>query len=168
MNIAMNYGVILGVVIVIVSLLFYMMGETTNKLQSWLNYVIMIAAIYIGVKHHRDNDLNGYISYGAALGTGTLIILVAAIMLGVYMFVFTKIIDPDFIQYILDKAESDMEDQGQTQKQIKIAMKYTAMMMTPFWIAIMSSIGTIFMGFIFSLITGIFLKKKDPSFDSNF
>ena len=82
--------------------------------------------------------------------------------------VFITIIDPDFITSLLEKTESDMEDAGSTQEEIKIGMYYTKMFVTPLGLSIMSIIGSIFMGFILSLITGIFLKKTDDSFDANF
>ena len=165
---AINYGVTVGIVLVIISLLFYMMGETDSKIQNYLGYLVLIVGIFFGVKTYRDAELNGLISYGNALGTGTLISIVAAIITGLYMMVFTTLIDPDFINTLLEQTESEMEDAGSTQEEIKIGMKYTKMFVTPLGLSIMSIIGSTIMGFILSLITGIFLKKTDDSFDANF
>jgi len=165
---AINYGVTVGIVLVIISLLFYMIGEAESRIQNYLGYLVLILGIFFGVKAYRDTELNGLISYGNALGTGTLISVVSAIITGLYLMVFITIIDPDFITSLLEKTESDMEDAGSTQEEIKIGMYYTKMFVTPLGLSIMSIIGSIFMGFILSLITGIFLKKTDDSFDANF
>ena len=72
------------------------------------------------------------------------------------------------VEVILEQTENEMIDAGNTDEEIEIAMKYTRMMVTPFWMSIMSVFMYTFIGFIFSLVTAAFLKKEDDSFESNF
>ncbi|HHZ66147.1 MAG TPA: DUF4199 domain-containing protein [Flavobacteriales bacterium] len=165
---AMNYGSIIGIALVIISLLFYMMNETTSEIQNYLGYLALAVGVYIGVKHHRDNELGGLMSYGKALSSGTLISFFASIIMAFYLYVFILFIDPSLVDVILEKAENDMIDAGNSDKEIEMGMKYTMMFVTPFWMSAMSVLVYTIIGFIFSLIIATFLKKQDDSFDSNF
>ena len=164
---AMNYGSIIGIALVIISLLFYMMNET-SEIQNYLGYLALAVGVYIGVKHHRDNELGGLMSYGKALSSGTLISFFASIIMAFYLYVFILFIDPSLVDVILEKAENDMIDAGNSDKEIEMGMKYTMMFVTPFWMSAMSVLVYTIIGFIFSLIIATFLKKQDDSFDSNF
>ena len=165
---AMNYGAIIGIALIIISLLFYMMNETTSEIQNYLGYLVLAVGVYLGVKNYRDNELNGLMSYGKALGSGTLISFFASIIMAFYLYIFIFFIDPSLVDVILEQAENDMIDAGQSDEQIALAMKYTRMFVTPFWMSIMSVVVYTVIGFVFSLIIAIFLKKEDDSFDSNF
>jgi hypothetical protein len=165
---AMNYGSIIGIALVIISLLFYMMNETTSEIQNYLGYLALAVGVYIGVKHYRDNELGGLMSYGKALSSGTLISFFASIIMAFYLYVFILFIDPSLVDVILEKAENDMIDAGHSDKEIEMRMKYTIMFVTPFWMSVMSVLVYTIIGFIFSLIIATFLKKQDDSFDSNF
>jgi len=165
---AMNYGSIIGIALVIISLLFYMMNETTSEIQNYLGYLALAVGVYIGVKNQRDNELGGLMSYGKALSSGTLISFFASIIMAFYLYVFIFFIDPSLVDVILEKAENDMIDAGQSDKEIEMSMKYTMMFVTPFWMSVMSVLVYTIIGFIFSLIIATFLKKQDDSFDSNF
>ena len=114
---AMNYGSIIGIALVIISLLFYMMNETTSEIQNYLGYLALAVGVYIGVKHHRDNELGGLMSYGKALSSGTLISFFASIIMAFYLYVFILFIDPSLVDVILEKAENDMIDAGNSDKE---------------------------------------------------
>ncbi len=165
---AMNYGAIIGIALIIISLLFYMMNETTSEIQNYLGYLVLAVGVYIGVKNQRDNEQNGLMSYGQALGSGTLISFFASIIMAFYLYLFIFLIDESFVDVLLEQAENDMIDAGQSDEQIELGMKYTRMFVTPFWMSIMSVIVYTVIGFIFSLVIAVFLKKQDDSFDSNF
>ena len=89
---AMNYGAIIGIALIIISLLFYMMNETTSEIQNYLGYLVLAVGVYIGVKNQRDNEQNGLMSYGQALGSGTLISFFASIIMAFYLYLFIFLI----------------------------------------------------------------------------
>lgn len=165
---AMNYGAIIGIAFIIISLLFYMMDETTSNIQNYLGYLVLAVGIYIGIKNQRDNDPNGLLSYGKALRAGTSISFFASVIMAFYLYLFMHFIDESFVEIILEQAENDMIDAGQSDEQIKMSMKYTRMFVTPFWMSVMSIFVYTVIGFIFSLVIAMFLKKQDDSFESNF
>ena len=158
---AMNYGAMVGLVLIIVSVLFYMLGKSESSIQNWIGYAVIIFGIVIGTQNYRDNVLGGYITYSQCLSSGTLIAFFTAIITAFYTYIFFTFIDASLIEILLDKQEIAMEEKGMDDEQIEMMMGYTRRFMTPFWMSFFSLLSYIFMGFIFSLITSIFLKRKD-------
>ena len=82
------------------------------------------------------------------------------------MFIFFKFIDVDAIEKALLIKEQDMYSQGTPEEQIEMSMEIARKFATPF----SSSIGSVFfytgLGFLFSLITSAFIKKKSNSYDA--
>jgi hypothetical protein len=104
--------------------------------------------------------LGGTISYGQALGFGTLMVMFASIVSAIYTFVFIKYIDPEFIDKILIMTEEQLIQQGIPDEQIEMGIEMQKKFMTPTIMSLFTIPTYTFMGFIFSLITSIFLKKK--------
>jgi len=165
---AMNYGAVVGLVLIIVSVLFHILGKSDSDMQTWVAYAVIIAGIVIGTQNYRDNVLGGYITYAQCLSSGTLIALFSSIITAFYTYIFFTFIDASLIDMILEKQMIVMEEKGLDDEQIEMAMKYTRKFMTPLWMSVIGLLSYTFMGFIFSLVTSFFLKRKDDSFESNF
>ncbi len=166
---ALNYGLILGVIQIILSLLFYMLNVETDSFIRYLSMIIMIVGIVFGILNYRKKINNGFISYGQSLGTGVLIGLFCAILFSIYFFFFAKFIDTDLISEILRKKEEAMaSDPRFTPEIIEQSMHYTRMFVQPWIMSLFTVLGMTFGCFIASLIISIFTQKKDNSFESNF
>lgn len=158
---SMNYGAMLGVALVILSIVFYIFdANDKNWLSMILNYGVIIGGIVIGTKNLRDKEQNGYLTYGRGLGSGTLIALFSSVIVSLYMYVFFTYIDPDAINKMYAMMEESYMDQGLTDDQVEMAMDMAKKFTTPLMLSINTIFGFSFMGFLFSLITSIFLKKK--------
>ena len=160
---SMNWGLIIGIVLIIYSLLMYFLGFSLEKWVSYLSYLLIVGGIVYSTIQYRDNVLGGSITYGKALGFGTLVILFAAIVSAVYTYLFYTYIDPEMINKILEMTEEEMVNKGMPDEQIEMALKMQSKFMKP-WLMALFSIPTItFTGFILSLFTSIFLKKEVES-----
>ena len=164
---ALNFGAILGLVLMILSLITYVLEMYENKLFGYLSWVVMIAGIMIGIKKFRDGALGGYISYSNALGYGVLVSLFASIIASISSYVYLGFIDSSFIDFQLEQTEIQMIEQGQPEEAIEMAMTWTRKMVSPIGIFIMGIIGTTFLGLIISLIASAFLKKDPDSFENS-
>jgi len=163
----MNFGAIAGFGIILFSLLLYFLNLQENTALAFIVFLILIAVIYLGTKYLRDKIMNGSISYGRALGSGTAISLFASVIVAFYMFLFFKFIDPEAIERYMSMQEDRLYNQpGMTEEQINMAMEMTRKFSTPFTMAIGAIFSYVFWGFLFSLITSIFLKKKSNSYDA--
>lgn len=167
---AINYGVLLGIVLIIADLLFYMLNVSRESIFRYLNLILILVGLIMGILNYRNQINEGLISYEKSLGSGVLIGFFASVIVAIYMVIFLKFIDPGMIDEMLRKAEEKMLDQNPSMldEDLEAAMKYTKIFRSPVWMSIWSIIGSTFVSFIASLIISIFTRKKDNSFESNF
>lgn len=163
---ALNFGAILGLILMAISLIIYVFNiyESTDSI-SWISIVVLIAGIVIGIKKYRDQENGGYITYGSALGYGTLIALFAGIITAFFTYIYLGFIDDSFIQFKLMEAEDQMYASGTPDEQIEMALEWTKKFMRPGFLAISGVFMNAFLGFIISLIAAAFLKKEPENFD---
>jgi hypothetical protein len=163
---AMNYGALLGISLVIYMVLLYLTNLQLNKPLSYVTFVLLLAGIIYGIINYRDKILGGYISYGKALGFGTLTALFAAIITAFFSYIQYKIIDPSSIDKLLSIAEEQLMNKGMSQDQVDMAIQIQSKMFTPFFLAISQVFTLTFIGFAFSLISAGFLKKESNPFSN--
>lgn len=163
---SMNYGLIMGTLLVLLSLVTYLLGVIKPPFWvSLINYAIMIGVIVWGTKKYRDEVLGGAITYGNALGFGVMISLFAGIIVAVFTFIQMTVIDPEYVTKLLAIVEEELASKGMADDQIEMAIEMQKKFMTPAFITISAIFGMVLTGFIFSLITSIFLKKEKSPFE---
>ncbi len=163
---AMTSGALMGLVLVLFTVILYVIGVATMQKYNWISNVIFIGGIFMGQKVYRDSILNGIISYGKALGTGVLIALFAGFLVGLFSFILYKYIDPELMDKQIAFLEDSYIDAGLSDDQIAASIQMSKWFFTPIGSALGSSFGFAFFGFIFSLITSIFIKREGDGFDA--
>jgi len=159
-NPALQYGVITAVGLILLGLIQYLANLLAVSWIPYIGYVILLAGIILGTIRFRDEQCGGFINYGRALGFGTLTAFFAALISGIFFFVFYKYIAPDALERLKDLAEITMLEADPTvsDQQIELVRQFV----NPLLMLFSSLLSYTFFGFIFSLITSAFLKKKDP------
>lgn len=159
-NPAFQYGLLIAAGLIILSLIMYAAGMITVNWISYLGYAILLGGLVFGTIKFRDDYSGGFISYGRALGFGTLASFFAALISAVFAFVFYKMIAPDALNELRIAAEINILETtpNVTDQQLDLAVR----MISPFMIALSYLFSYTFVGFVFSLVTAAFLKRKDP------
>jgi flagellar biosynthesis protein FliQ len=155
---AMIYGLYVGILVVLYSVILYVTGQMQNKTLAYLPLVIYAVCIVLAQISYRDHELNGVISYGQAVGFGVAVMLFSGIIAALYNLIIFKI-DPSLIEQIKIAQEEAYLSSGMSEDQIEKTMEMAAKMMTPGWMAIMGLFAAVFMGTIISLVTSIFVKR---------
>jgi hypothetical protein len=168
LNNSLKYGLITGVAMVLLSLLFYVLDVTMTGWIQYASLVILLAGIVVGTLAYRDKCSRGYLSYGRSLGSGVLISVVVGLIMAIYSYLFFNFFDPGELLKLKQIAEEKMFEKGLTDEQVEQAMSMTKMFMTPVFIAISSLFSMALWGTVFSLLASIFIKKNDDSFDEAF
>lgn len=158
------YGLYLGIVLTLFYVILYVAGQSQNRALAFISYPILAVGIVMAQINYRDRELDGYISYGQAVGFGAALMLFVGIIITLYNLIIFKI-DPSLIEQAKIMQEEAMLKKGMSEDQIEAAMAIASKMLTPGWMAIMTLIGMVFMGTIISLITSIFVKKQ-PNLDA--
>lgn len=159
---ALRYGIIGGLLVIVIGLVQYLLGVTSTASQvlGWLSMLIVIVLPVLAIRGHRDNDLGGYISYGRGLGTGVLTALIIGLITAIWTVVLYNVIDPGIADVIMQAQTEGMEEAGMSDEDIENAMAMTSKFMTA---PAMAAIGLIMygvIGFITSLIAGAVFKRE--------
>lgn len=158
------YGLYLGIVLTLFSVILYVAGQSQNKTLVLITYPLLAIGIIMAQINYRNRELNGVISYGQALGFGVAVMLFVGIITMLYNLIILKI-DPSLIEQAKIMQEEALLERGMSEEQIEASMTLASKMMTPGWMAIMGLFGSVLMGTIISLVTSIFVKRQ-PNMDA--
>jgi len=163
-KIALKWGLILGVVLIIFSVIINMSGNFGNNALQSISYLFIIVGIVLA---HRDfkQSGDGYMSYGKGLGIGTLTVIVAFILSGIFGYVYMTSIDPTLIDQLKEQQMIQYEEQGMSDAQIEQAVQFSEGFMTPGMLTLFAILFSAFIGFILSLIISAFTKNSNPELD---
>ena len=171
-NNALIYGLLTAVVSIAFSVLTYVLDVPFKSPVMYFSFIILIAGVVYGTLQYRNIYSGGYLSFGKAFLSGFFIVLTAIIITTIYTYVFMTIIDPSFLDKVveqsLEQAETKMMEKGLSEDQMGPALEITKKMMSPAWLTIMGLISNLIFGSIIALIAAIFTKKEDKTFQSQF
>jgi hypothetical protein len=153
-------GLILGLIGVVYSLIFYFLDLSLNKAQGYAFMVVQIAVLFYLLKSYRDNIMHGQITYGESVGAGVIICLYYSIIIGAFVYILYAVIDPGLITKQLAMTEEAMNKKGLPQEAMDTAMAWTAKFIKPGIMTITGIIFNMIWGTILSLIVSIFIKKE--------
>ncbi len=166
-----RYGLLTGLVLILLGLVFYLTGlqsfDQPQSSNSWIitivNLVVLFGGLYLAIQQHRDQNLGGYITFGKGFTVGLLTSLVVAVVTAIWTIVFFTVVEPNATQMILEASKDQMaNEQGMSNEQIEQAMTWVSWMTSPSMLTVFALLGTVFQGLILSLIAGGVLSKRPP------
>ena len=106
-SIVIRYGLIGSVVLIGLGMINWLfakeLGYNASQVIGYLSMFIALSMIYLGIRHYRNEELGGTISFGKAFSTGLWIALIPAICMFFYTMFFFKVWGEDFMEW----AEND-------------------------------------------------------------
>ena len=161
----LKFALLTSAVIIIWTMIQYLTGldrSDTGKYLSWISYPIMAVFIVMAIKEEKNLG-GGYLSFGEGFKTGMMMMTVVAVIMSVFTYLYFSIINPEFLEFVADKAYDDMENRGMSDAEIEQAMGYAKMFMGVGFMTGAAFIGNIIIGAIMSLIAAAILKKEKPA-----
>ena len=168
-QIMLNYGLILGFTGILLNVALFAMGKTYDPHWSVavIGIAITVAIIVLGIK--KIKELNGgFLTLGEALKTGLGIALISGLVGVAYTLIFTNFIEPEYFTRMLEVQEQAMLEQypNMSDEQLETSLAMASKMSGPVMAIAMGIIGSLFVGFIISLIGGLIMKKTDEEITS--
>jgi len=164
-KIALTYGLLLGLFSVLLSVVLYAMDSHLERpgWASFLSFAVTLALIVYGLKTFKKEN-EGYMSLGQALKTGVAISLIAGIIGAIFNYIFVTMIEPDFVNQMLELTRENMLENNpeMTDEQVEMGLSITEKMMQPWIMSALAIIVSMFFGFIISLIAGLIMKQNRP------
>lgn len=168
-QIMLNYGLMLGFASVLINVVLYAAGKTYD--QHWsvgvISTLITVAVIILGIK--KIKDLNGgFLTLSEALKTGLGIALISGIIAVVYMLIFSNFIEPEYFARMLEVQQQKMMETypNFSDEQLEAYAETAKKMSGPMITSAVVIIGSLFLGFVISLIGGLIMKKSDEEITS--
>lgn len=159
MNTILKWGVILGILVEVWTYIMGFAGWHTDPTLQNLWLLVILIEIGVLVIALRKTAAEGR-AYGAQVGAGTLIALVAAVIIFVGSYLATTVVFPDYFAEIRAAGAEAFRAQGMSEAEINATLDQYAPMQTPFLNALTGVIGTIVTGALASLVIAIFIRKK--------
>tara|TARA_B100001115_G_C15771910_1_gene378855 strand:- start:315 stop:842 length:528 start_codon:yes stop_codon:yes gene_type:complete len=164
-----NYGLMMGLSLVLLYGVLYALGEYNLGDQSSSNWGQMLVNFGMAVVFpllamlKLKSIQNGYIKLGAAFSSGWQVILIASIIGSLWILVYAMILDPSYQDKIIEAAYDEWAKQGLGDDQMEQAESFTRMFTSPFMMAGMGIVSSALIGALISLVLGLIVQKQDPS-----
>lgn len=160
--VGIRYGMIFGVISIVYFLIFnFAELDMSAGVGRWGTTFISFVIVFLAHKFYKDNG-DGFMTFGEGVGIAFWIGLIASALSSIFMYIYVKFIDDNFITMMREKAISDMQARGQSEEQIETAMKFVNMFTGP---EAMLGFG-LFFGILTLVIVGllvaIFTQKARP------
>lgn len=117
---------------------------------------------FYAIKEYRTK-LGGLLSLGQAMKLGIAVAVISGIIAVISNYIFMTYIEPDTIDKMLEAGRMQMEDSGATDEQIEMGLEMSRKFMKPGIMVAMGILSSVFMGAVYSLISGLILQKKDST-----
>lgn len=164
-RIALKWGCILGLLLMVTTLAMYLTKQTTNPWFSMLTLIDMGIVLVLAMREFRLLN-SGYMGYSEGLGIGALTSAIAGLLSAGFITFYNVVIDPTIQQRTLDMAREQLEDKGMADEQIDQALAISEKFQSPGFTFIAGTFGTLFIGFLLSLIVAAVIRRtKTNPFD---
>lgn len=161
-----KYGIIGSLLAFAWTLVGYVMGNETQEKLKWLSMLVMIIIVvfcFRAVINEEKKANEGFISFGKAFGMAFKTGLVMALCSAVFTYLYFNFINPEYMEFAIQKAQEQMQSQGLSDEQIDMSMKMQAKFMTPAMMTIVAFFSSVIIYVIVSLIMGAIMKKENPN-----
>ena len=160
-SVAYTFGVILALYSILVLILLYVFNVTdSNWIVSIINAAVTITIFVYGIITYKKKNGN-VISLKEALKVGMGIAVLSGVIAAIYTYIHYAFVYPEFSEMIYDKAVAQMAEQKMPAEQMEQALSITEYTTSPWFFSLMGLIGSLFFGFIISLLTGLIIRNNN-------
>jgi len=163
----LRFGLLGIITICVLSLLNWsLVGSVDNTVGEILGYSTMVVSlifVFFGIKHFRDKENNGLVTFGQALLIGVLISLIVSFAFGILDLIYVKLVNPEFMteyyEGMLEEAKSLPTAEFENRKAELESEK--EMFLNPIMHFFIMSMMVFIIGFIISLLSALILQRKN-------
>jgi hypothetical protein len=137
--------------------------DTSGEIIGYSSMVVSLLFVYFGIRHFRDRENNGMVTFGKALRIGILISLMASLAFGILDVIYVKFINPDFMTEYYDRMLEQSQSLPVEEFEIRKAELESEkeMFLNPFIHFFIMSMMVFVIGFIISLLSALILQRKN-------
>ncbi len=162
LNFNIKYGLIAGTLLIIVKYITMTSFEEEKNTALILDYVGLIAlgaCSYLAVVEKRNQYNQGSITLGEAFMVSMYITLIAAVMVGGFLYVYAAMIDPARAERMVARTETFMREMKYSEEEIARALENARVYYKPMTQMVMG-ITVMIYGLFISVVVAAFAKRK--------
>ncbi len=132
-----------------------------------VGYTIMVLSfliVFTGVKHYRDTECGGYVSFGRGLAAGALMMLIACVCYVAMWEVMTATVEKnfarDYAEGMVKRAEKSGLQGAALEAKMAEAQKFEVMYANPFYRMSMTLLEPLPVGLVMALVTAGILRRR--------
>lgn len=160
------FGLVLGTILCVngyymVDLCYSNPGFEANDILGYTALVAMFSLVFFGVLNYRNKELNGEISFGKAMKTGSLIALLGSTLYVAAWLLYYYLAVPDFMdqytQHVLIEAERSGKDVAAAAREME---SFGEMYKNPLFVVLITYFEVLPIGLVVALISSLVLRRK--------
>lgn len=163
-----RYGMFATLAIVIISafnlfVLTKLTGYGGQEIAGYLTILLSMIFVFLGIRYYRDKENGGALSFGEGLKIGLLIVLIPAVFFGLFDLLYTKVINPGWMQeyytqYVAKIKASTPPDK--LDEVLKKMEKEKELFSSPVMEFLLMAATVYIIGFMVTIISTLTLKRK--------
>ncbi|WP_258176726.1 DUF4199 domain-containing protein [Marinilabilia salmonicolor] len=160
----LNQGAFMGLALAGVFWFTQVTGLETSFLNNVLTWLVYIGFIHISMVRYRQNYLGGLLGYGQGVWLGTRMGMLAGIILGAWMFLYMKVINPGYTDELIVQMQESYLSMGMSENEVAQMEDLFSLVANPALMITSGVFGAGFTALLFSLIIAIFQRRRpqDP------
>jgi ABC-type antimicrobial peptide transport system permease subunit len=166
-RVALKWGLISAVISIVYQVVMIAIDKfqdpSMNVINSVFGFGVTIVILILAMKEFRTQN-DGFMTFGQGLSIGTLASAISGVIAGLFLLAYMKFIDTSVMSRSMDLAREQWEAQGMSDAQMEQAEKMAGMFTSPGALFLFAVLGSVFIGFLFSLVIAAILKKTRPVF----
>lgn len=164
----LRYGLYATILLVVLGMIDYFVlaklaGFAVQEVAGYLTMILSMIFVFMGIRHYRDKENGGRLSFGQGLKVGILIILIPSICFGLFDILYTEVINPGWMQEYYAKYMEQIRAHtapDQLAAALEKANKEREMFSNPFMQFLLMSLTVFIIGFIVTIISALALRRK--------
>jgi hypothetical protein len=164
----LRFGLYGAITICILFLLGWFVGKnlgySAQEIIGYASMIVSLGFVYLGIKHFRDKENSGQVSFKKALTIGVMISLITALAFGIIDIIYIEFLNPDFTADYYAHIVEDLkvtlpeEELGARLAEIEAEKE---MFSNPLLSFLLMALTVFIIGFIISLISSLVLQRKN-------
>lgn len=165
-NITLKYGLIACLIVVgIPAATMAVVGWGTGSFDlgqvvGYSSMIVAMAMVYFAMRHYRDKENEGSMSFGEGMKIGLLISTMGGIAWGLYNLVFVTLIMPDFYEQYYAKTSGNAIGTPEFEKGFAEMMNQMGFWYTTFGGTLLMFFTVFLIGFVLTVISSLIVKRN--------
>lgn len=158
-RVALKWGAILGVVLIVYSLILFVTNMVGNSSLGIISFVLTIGGLVLAMREFRTQN-GSFMSYGQGLSIGALTAGISGLLSSLFSLFYTTVIDTGVMERMVETTRDKLEESGLSDEQIDQQIKFVEMFQSPGLTFALGVLGAVIFGFLLSLVIAAIMKKE--------